>query len=348
MAGPVDGASQALLQRARALGITIRPAQSSTSPFINKMDQMIGKIPGSGMGKDIEKQHAEFNNALAQTMGEDAHAITPDVMLSAKKRLGNEFDTVEKNTTVKFDQPLASKLSTILGEASSVLEPGQVEPLANRITNISKLAKGGQFDGKTFNNMLKTDSPLDRLRKNQDTNVRFYADQIRGALQDALERHATPDMAQRYNMARMQYKNMKTIQPLAEKAPTGDISPALLAAQVRKANPNFAYGSGGDIADIARIGQRYLRSPPDSGTPLGALILNLAMKSVPGAIGGGAATYAGGGNPLEGAGAGIGAMLGAGATARMANRFMNNPKMLERGVNLLPYLSTTAKNVANQ
>ncbi len=44
--GPAtDRATSYLLQRADDLGIPIRRSQSSTSPFINKMDQMVPKIP---------------------------------------------------------------------------------------------------------------------------------------------------------------------------------------------------------------------------------------------------------------------------------------------------------------
>lgn len=281
MAPAADRATNYLLQRAEDLGIPIRPSQSSTSPFINKMDQMVPKIPGSGMGAAIDEQRTGFNRAVARTFGGDATRITPDVMAAAKKRLGQEFDAVEKGTVVRFDRPLAGKLSGILSDASSVLEPDQIAPIAKRVTEISNLVKNGEFDGRSFNNMLKKDAPLSRLQKSTDPNVKFYAGQIRTALQDALERSAPADLAQRYNLARYQYRNMKTIEPLAEKAATGDISPTLLLNEVRKANPNFAYGSGGDIADIAQIGQRFMKQPPDSGTPLGTKVLDTFVHGAP-------------------------------------------------------------------
>lgn len=339
MSSPMDRASQALLQRAEQLGIPIRPAQASTSPFINKLDQMIGKVPGSGMGALTADQHEGFNRALSRTMGEDAHAITTDVMAAARRRIGGEFDHVERNTTVNFDHPLATRLYNIAHDASSVLEPGQVTPLARRINEIAALAENGQFDGRTFNNMLKKDAPLSRLQKNADPNISHYANQIRGALQDALERSATPEMAQRYATARQQYRNMKTIQPLAEKAPTGDISPLLLAGQVKKSNPNFAFGTGGDIADIARIGQRYMRQPPDSGTPLGTMVLNTMLGAAPAIAAGGAAAYTGG--DIK---SGLGGLLGAAALARGGNRFLNNPAVLERLLSRAPYAGVPAKN----
>ena len=347
MAPAADRATNYLLSRAEALGIPIRPAQVSTSPFVNKMDQMIPKIPGSGMGAAIDEQRLGFNRAVAQTFGENATRITPDVMAAAKKRLGNEFDAIERGTSVRFDRPLAGRLSTVLNDASTVLEDQQMAPLQRRITEIAGLVKNGEFDGKTFNNMMKKDAPLSRLQKSADPNIRYYAGQIRTALQDALERSAPADMAQRYNMARYQYRNMKTVEPLAEKASTGDISPTLLLNEVRKANPNFAYGSGGDIADIARIGQRFMKQPPDSGTPLGTKVLDTFIHGAPlaaGAVLGGGAAAHGDFNPASDIGLGLGGVLATALAARGAGRVMLNPQIIENALTRSQVLAPTAAN----
>ena len=113
----------------------------------------------------MDEQQTGLNRATARTFGENAGAITPDVMASAKKRIGDAFDAVEKGTSVQFDQPLISKLKSIVGDASGVLESGQVAPLNKRINAIIDLAENGEFDGKTFNNMMKKDAPLSRLQK---------------------------------------------------------------------------------------------------------------------------------------------------------------------------------------
>ena len=144
-------------------------------------------------------------------------------------------------------------------------------------------------------------------------------------------------MAQKYNRARYEYKNLKTVQPLAERAPTGDVSPLLLAAQVRKANPNFAYGGGGDLADIARIGQRFMRQPPDSGTPLGNKVLGLLAGGGAGLAAGvgGYAAY-NGENPIRDTALGLGGLLGAGLAARGATTLINRPEVFGAAFRRLP------------
>ena len=66
--------------------------------------------------------------------------------------------------------------------------------------------------------------------------------------------------------ARGQYKAMKTIEPLVEKSTTGDVSPAGLMQAVRGSYNGMAYGGGGALGDLARVGQRFLKEPPSSGT----------------------------------------------------------------------------------
>lgn len=347
MAPAADAATNYLLQKAAQFGIPIRPAQVSTSPFVNKLDQMVPKIPGSGMGKAIGEQQVGFNRAVARTFGEDATAITPDVMAAAKKRIGREFDAVEKGTRVQFDQPLITRLDSIVRDASDVLEAGQVAPLAKRVGSIIDLAKNGEFDGTTFNNMMKKGSPLERLQKSTDPNVRHYAGEIRTALQDALERSAPPDLAQRYNAARLEYRNMKTVEPLAAKAATGNVSPLLLLNEVRKNNPNFAYGSGGDLADLARIGQRFMRQPADSGTPLGEKVLDIFTHSAPalaGAALGGGAAYHGGFDPVTDIGLGVGGLAATALAARGAGRFLMRPEMIENALSRAPIMAPALKN----
>jgi hypothetical protein len=69
-------------------------------------------------------------------------------------------------------------------------------------------------------------------------------------------------------------------------ATTGDISPAGLMQAVRASYGDMAYtGGGGDLGNLARIAQRFLKEPPDSGTA-GRLSALEAMTRAGGTIGG--------------------------------------------------------------
>ena len=81
-----------------------------------------------------------------------------------------------------------------------------------------------------------------------------------------MARNAPPEIARQLAQTNAQYKAMKTIEPLVEKSTTGDISPAQLMQVVRKSYGGMAYNGGGPMGDLARIGQRFLKEPGNSGT----------------------------------------------------------------------------------
>jgi hypothetical protein len=334
--GSADTAVNALAQKAAAMGIPIRFAQTSDSPFVQKLSQMAGRLPGSGMGELHAQQQAGFNRAVANTFGENADRITPDVMAAAKKRIGGDFDSVAKNSTIQFDSHLNGDLHSILHEAGSTLADSELKILNKQVGNVlDRVTGAGEIEGPTYQALTRHGAPLDRAMNSSDPNVRHYAGRIKEALDDALERSAPPDQIDKLRKARGQYKAMKTIEDLVEKSPTGDISPALLMNPVRQSYGNMAYGGGGDLADLARVGQRFMRQPPDSGTPLGTAALNLLL----GAGGAGVAGYSTGYDPismLKGA-----ALLPATAlAARGATTLLNRPQavnnLLQRAPALLP------------
>lgn len=334
--GSSDAGTNALAAKAESMGIPIRFSQTSDSPFISKLSQIAGKLPGSGMADLHGEQQGAFNRAVSNTFGENAASITPDVMASAKKRLGNEFDTVAKNSTIKFDEPLGGDLHSILHEAGSTLTDGELNVLHKQVGNVlDRVTGAGEIDGKTYQALTRKGAPLNRAMSSSDPNVSHYAGRIKEALDDALERSAPADMVDRLRTARGQYKAMKTVEDLVEKSPTGDISPALLLGPVRQSYGNMAYGGGGRLADLARVGQRFMRQPPDSGTPLGTAALNLLL----GLGGAGVAGYSSGYDPmtmLKGAALlPATAMVGRGATT-LLNRPQAVNSLLQRGSALVP------------
>lgn len=327
--GGSDGATNALAARAESLGIPIRFSQTSDSPFIQKLSQMAGKLPGSGMGALHDEQQGAFSRAVSNTFGENADRITPDVMAAAKKRIGGDFDTVAKNSTIKFDGALGNDLQGILHEADSTLTESEAAILHKQVGNLlDKVTGAGEIEGPTYQALTRKGAPLDRAMSSSDPNVQHYAGRVKEALDDALERHAPPEMVDKLRTARGQYKAMKTVEDLVEKSTTGDISPTLLMGAVRGSYGNMAYGGGGQLADLARIGQRFMKQPPDSGTPLGSAALNLLLGA-----GGGGATAAFGGDHdlasvLKGAAIGAVTLPATAAGGRATTMLLNRPQAL--------------------
>jgi hypothetical protein len=291
-------------------GINIRPGQISSAPALHFLDSVVNRLPLSGGTAAREGQQVAFNRAVAQTFGEHAEKITPDVMMAAKTRLGKEFDSVaQRVSNVALDQPLVNDLVRVGRDAQDVLQPQELAPLRRQLINIAnRFGKNGGITGEQYQALTRKGAPLDRLIQSTNPNVKFYASQIREALDDSLQRSAPPGVVDDLLKARRQYRAMKTVEGLAEKSTTGDVSPANLLSAVR-GNYDVAYGGGGDLAELGRIGQRFLKEPPSSGTSERAgwmVALDRAKDAVAplvglGATAGAAATA--GLSPVVGAGA---------------------------------------------
>ena len=249
-------------------GIPLTAGQMSDSPAVRFAASTSSRMPLSGAGDVAGEQQAAFNRAVAGTIGESADKITPDVMVAAKKRIGDGMNNIAANTTIRIDQQFANDLGRTMDDASTVLPDVEVAPLKKQVSNILQNIdpQTGVMSGDQYQALTRSGTPLNRALNSADPNIKFYAGQIKDALDDVMQRSAGPQAAADLTKLRYQYKNMKTIEDLVEKSPTGDVSPQLLMSQVRNSFGNMAYNGGGDLGDLARIGQRFLKEPPSSGT----------------------------------------------------------------------------------
>jgi hypothetical protein len=342
-----------LAERARAMGIPVNTGQMSESPGVRFTSSALNKLPFSGAGADTAAIQAGVNRNVAKTIGEDAEKLTPKVMNTARLRIGGYFDTVANSTDLNADAALMTDIHAALNEAGLVISKGEYEPLIHNVQNIlDKVDRNtGKISGAQYQALTKTNSPLDKLTDSENSNVSFYANKIKSALDEALSRSAPPEMQDLLTTAKRQWASLKTIQPLVAKAPTGDISSSLLAGAVNRQTGNgMAFGRGGDLGEIARIGQKFLKEPPSSGTAERSLVYN-ALSGGAGA--GGVASYLA--NPdvfhnpalLTGLATGVGvAGLGRGMGSALRSNWMAN-QLLNRSLRAAPLSTTPTAGVSN-
>lgn len=296
--------------------IPISAAKISSSPFIKHLDSLLSKIPFTGNLAKDDAARTAFTRAVSRTFGADSDSLTPEVMKAARTRIGQTFDDVAKNTAIKADDAFVSNLTKIANEIPSVVAESEAAPLRTQIQNIlSKVGDDGVIDGKAYQTLTSKGSPLDRVMSSSDSNIRHYAGQIRETLDDALERSASPEALQSLRQARLEWKNMRTVQDLAAKAGIeGEISPALLLGAVKKSYKDMPYSGAGDVGELAQIGQRFLKEAPTSGTAERLQTLNMLRGA--GLFGGGLMA----GNPAAAVGTVLGAagVAGAGKAASLA------------------------------
>ena len=269
-----------LAAKAEQYGIPLTSAQLTDSKTVKLLQSVLDKLPFSGAGKRQEGQRAAFNRAVAGTFGENADNLGVDTMARAKSRLGDTFTRLTQNNAAAVDDKLLTELGEITSAAGRDAVPDNAAIVTRLADDILSKTEGGKIAGTAYREM---DTRLGRLAKQTtDGDRRFYIGQLRESLREAMDRSVTPMTKKEWDAARRQYRSMKTVEDLAAKSGTGDVSPALLMAKVMKGDKSVAYGGGGELADLARIGQRFLKETiPDSGTAQ-RMFMQQALSSVGG------------------------------------------------------------------
>jgi hypothetical protein len=270
-------------------GVNVGPGQLSTNPTIKFLDSVVNRLPMSGGTAAKEAQQQAFNSAVANSFGETAKEVTPEVIDAAKGRIGKVFDSVaERTPAIKADGQFQDDILNTFKEAEQTLQSSEIEPLRKMMLGIVQKYKegGNSIDGETYQALTRKGAPLDRLMNSNDPNIAYSAGQIRDALDGTLERSAPPSALSDLRTARSQWKALKTVEPLAAKSATGEISPALLMGQASKSYGTATYGKGSDLVDLARIGQQFLKEAPSSGSGERILLHNALLGGGLGGAGG--------------------------------------------------------------
>ena len=281
----------ALAKKAREMGVTLRPDMLTDNKFLRMAGESSENIPFAG-GKTEERQTA-FNRALIKTIGGDpaAKKLTPDVFDKAMTQSGEKIGEISSKVPVKMDETLSTALDARAEHVSKFETESAAKIVKNYIDEIKSKAKDGSVPGETFR---KINSQIGKqIRSTSDGDLKHALGELQEDMHDALQRNLSGEDLAALKAARKQYAVAKTLEPLVAKSKTGDISPAGLMGRATSDSSKkaaMARGKGGDIGDIARIGQQFLKDPNSSGTAERGLLY--------GALGGGAIT-----NPLATAGA---------------------------------------------
>ncbi len=282
---PMDPEAALLARKAQQYGIPLGGAEISGSTPMRYLKATLDQIPFTGAAARDAAQQQGFNRAVAQQIGVDAPKLTPGVMSQARDRLGQQFDAIAERNPIHFDNQLFNDLGTIDTSAASEMPESTLRQVRKNLDDVLSAAQEGTITGSQYQALTRKGTPLWRAMNSTDPNVAHYAGQIRSALDDALERSASPDDLDLLKKSRSQWKALKTVEPLVEKSPTGDVSPAGLLSQVRQHYGDMAYNGAGPMGDLARIGQSFLKEPANSGTAPRAMWTNLLTGGALGAGG---------------------------------------------------------------
>lgn len=308
-------------------GFPVRPGQLSENHFVRSLDSLLQKIPGSGYAKNAAEQQSAIDSGLAKIIGVDADKLTPAVMSEARSKMQKSYKEIYgPDVKAKIDDKFSAGIMDTLDRAKDVLDtPDKVKVLNKAVSNIlGKVTGAGEISGPAYQGLRQTKSQLKDLQ-NSGGQLGQYAGEIKGHLDDLFRRTIPPDKADLLRKTDQQYAIMKQIRPVVNE--TGTVPPARLMQIARSTDAGkerMAFGHGGDLGELANIGQRF-KTMPSSNTAENSMLLHMLTGGGIGVTGVGAAMehpfmMAG---PLAAAGTGW-------ATSRLLGSYMRNPKRAQK------------------
>ncbi len=302
---------QAMANTLQQEGVELTAGQTTGNKALSYMESELG----GGAGADfMERQGEQFTAAALRRAGIDANRATPEVIDNGFTQLGQQFDGLAMRNAIMPDRQMINDLRLSLQEYRHLVPEAARAPIVDDLTRdvVTSAQQPGGITGDVYQALR---SRLERMARSAaaDPQLSTALRGIRNSVDDAMERSIqanNPADAGAWQQVRNHYRNMLVLERAAtgagENAAGGLISPsALRNAVVAQGRRAYARGQG-DLSQLARAGERFMKPLPQSGTAPRTAVRNVGM-SIPALLGAGAGAP---GGPIGSmAGAAIGAAV---------------------------------------
>lgn len=279
-----DAYTQALADKAEQFGLKLGIPNFSENPLVRTMASQMERLPFSGAGRRATRNQRAFNREVGKSIGEpNANKITPTVFADAKGRIGQVFNDLTNRNSLSLNTQHIADVRSVVDEATNLggAELGSsIKKWAGDL--FSRADANGVIPGAAYKSF---DSKLGKILAMGGEKA-HYLGQLRDVIRNAFDSSISAGDRAAWQTARQQWAALKTIEPLVAKSGNGNISPALLMGRVTAnsaGKARMASGGGGDLGDLARVGQRFLKESPDSGSADRLLVNTLVGSGLFGA-----------------------------------------------------------------
>jgi hypothetical protein len=295
----VDPAVAKLAQKAQELGIPLRPDMLTDNQLVRLAGDALEKVPLSG-GKAGERATA-FNKAVMKQIGADPEApkLTPEIFSKAIDGSGKAIGEIAGRYNLPMNTALEDQILTHIEEAQKFATPDVDKVLNGHVNDIlEKVKPDGTIEGKAWREWNTRITA--QIRSTQNGDLRNTLTGLQRDVMRAMQRSISAKDLPRFEEARRQYANAIALEPVVAKSATGDISPSAVFTQMTNSKGKqrlMARGQGGEMADVARIGKRFVQEPSSSVTAereMAYKTLGAAGAITAGSLNPGAAAAAGG------------------------------------------------------
>lgn len=242
---------------AQKYNIPLSLDQITGSRALKNVQKISQEIPLSGQQAFREKQMLAFNKALFKTVGIEADRFTPEVMESAFKKVGGEFDALTKGKNFNIGGSFIDDLATTADDVASTYGKDAAEIFQRESQKvISDFSAGDNIAGELISRQRARINAM--ARKATDPNIKGALMDLENAIVDGITGGDKAAQAM-LTAAKQRYKNLMVLEPIANKAKSGFISPSLLNNRVSQVYRRaHTIGKSGEIGDLARIGNQLL------------------------------------------------------------------------------------------
>jgi len=263
-------------------------AASLPTPINLAPRQLSETAPGQVSHGLAVDQLKAFQRNLSHSLGEDFDTFSTENMAKARKNIGDQLSNVvprlgidargELTAATRGAPNIADDLAAIETKLHANMDPkdpgfSRVEfvlgQLRKELTQAAgRPAPGGFVAGEKYQTWTNKDGLIDQL--NQGNTKRYFAD-VRGAVENALERGSPADAVETFRDYRAKYKNLIALEDPAAKAATntgGLINPDHLPGALRGTFDDYGWKGTGPrsqiLADLAEV-SKFVPKPTATG-----------------------------------------------------------------------------------
>lgn len=248
-------------QKARDFGIPLSVDQVTKNPVLQNIQKVTQELPFSGQTAFRNQQMKAWNKALFNTVGMDADSFTPSNMDAAFTKVGNQFDNLTSGKTFDVGGQFLQDTSATADQVESQYgtEARQIfEKEAGKVMDDFGVGDGVGGDQISGDLLGLQRARINALARGASPGNADALRSLENNIMDSITSN-DPETQAALSTAKNQYKNLIAIEPLANKAKGGNISPTQLNSRVNQIYGRAATrGQAGDIGDLAKIGYELL------------------------------------------------------------------------------------------
>ena len=251
-------------------GIKLSVDQIAPSKVRDAVQKVSQSIPGSGVDAFQQGQRSQWMRAVAKEIGQDSDTLGPEVITKFLDDASTKFEAVVKHADIKFNTKSFDAISKIAKEAKdnitkdySDLVVGKAENLANQLFKARNVPSGVEYTAKQLNGkkLASIRSQLIKDLPKVAGDARQYVSELVDVIDDIAEKNLAKADIEQLAVARREWRNFRTLEPLLEKSTDGTINPTQLMQRV--ASSKYIKASrkklGEDnLVDLAKIGKQFL------------------------------------------------------------------------------------------